>query len=287
MIYLCLSILSSTFIFLIFKYIERFNQHLLYPIIINYLTAFTLGVSLLSPNEKLSSITQVQWLPIVSIIGVAFIVMFILIGKSTQQAGITPTTIATKLSMVIPICYSLLYFDETLHLTKLVGIIMACLAVILTIYKKERVRSLILLLFPLIIFIGSGSVDSLIKYAQHYFLKDGQVEIFSTFTFLVAFISGILLMLILRMSAQPLLRRNTITFGIALGIANFGSLYFFLKTLNTEILDSSVIFGVNNMGIVVLSVLFAKGFFKEKLNLLNWIGIIISLISIFLLTKEL
>ena len=47
-------------------------------------------------------------------------------------------------------------------------------------------------------------------------------------------------------------------------------------------MDSSVIFGVNNIGIVALSVLIGLWFFKEKLLFLNWLGILLSAVALFL-----
>jgi len=51
-------------------------------------------------------------------------------------------------------------------------------------------------------------------------------------------------------------------------------------------MESSSIFTVNNVAIVMLSTLLGIILFKERLLLKNWIGIIIALVSIFLVTYE-
>jgi multidrug transporter EmrE-like cation transporter len=77
--------------------------------------------------------------------------------------------------------------------------------------------------------------------------------------------------------------------GIVLGIVNFGSIYLLVSALNHVNnngirTDSSVIFGLNNIGIVGLSVLVGLLIFSEKLKLINWIGIALSVVSILLFT---
>jgi len=77
--------------------------------------------------------------------------------------------------------------------------------------------------------------------------------------------------------------------GIALGISNYGSLYFIIRALNHQTnngntFDGSIVFGINNLGVIALSVLIGLLFFKEKLLKINWIGIIISFIAIYILS---
>ena len=72
--------------------------------------------------------------------------------------------------------------------------------------------------------------------------------------------------------------------GIALGIVNYASIYFLLKALQFEGLESSTIFTVNNVAIVMLSTLIGLVLFREKIYVKNWIGIFIAIISIVLVT---
>jgi len=81
------------------------------------------------------------------------------------------------------------------------------------------------------------------------------------------------------LSIKPLI------WGIMLGISNFGSIYFLIRTLNHRspqgnIIDSSIVFGVNNTGIVVLSVFTGFIVFREKLKRINWIGVGLALVAI-------
>jgi uncharacterized membrane protein len=69
--------------------------------------------------------------------------------------------------------------------------------------------------------------------------------------------------------------------GIVLGVPNYYSMEFLLKAFKTDI-ESSTLFTINNVGIVILTTVFALAFFKEKLIKKNWVGILLAVISILL-----
>ena len=73
--------------------------------------------------------------------------------------------------------------------------------------------------------------------------------------------------------------------GTVLGIINYGSIFFLLKALHFEGLESSTIFTVNNVAIVMLSTILGLMLFKEHISRKNWIGIALAIISIALVTS--
>ena len=116
MIFLALSILSSASIYVIFKLVDRFKVFTLSAIVVNYLAACLAGFFLSNSSQFTPSIFRESWFPISVIIGVMFIVMFYLIAKSTQRAGVAVTTVAVKMSVVFPIAFSIWYdADDTFH----------------------------------------------------------------------------------------------------------------------------------------------------------------------------
>jgi uncharacterized membrane protein len=60
---------------------------------------------------------------------------------------------------------------------------------------------------------------------------------------------------------------------------------FLLKALQTEGLESSTLFTINNVSVVILTTVFALLLFKEKLIKKNWIGIGLAIISILLVAS--
>lgn len=284
MIYLLLSILSSTVIFITFKITERFKTNLVNLITINYLAAAILGFSFNRQSFSFTGLVSSNWLPYAMLIGVSYILMFFLIGYSIRKSGMAVTTIAGKLSMVIPILFSVLYFGEKITILKISGLTLAILAVLLTSYRPvNKAKNITLIAIPLVIFIGSGITDSLVKYAQNYHVSNRMSLLFSSVVFLSALISGLLFILLKPKSSSKTITLPELIGGIILGIANFGSLYFFILTLNNSKLDSSIVFGLNNMCIVLFSILIGWTLFKEKFSNINFTGVIMAFIAILIL----
>jgi drug/metabolite transporter (DMT)-like permease len=70
--------------------------------------------------------------------------------------------------------------------------------------------------------------------------------------------------------------------GIALGIPNFFSIYFLLKTF--QFWDKSIAIPLNNVSIVIVSALLGYFLFKEKLSNINALGVLIAIVSILLIS---
>ena len=68
-----------------------------------------------------------------------------------------------------------------------------------------------------------------------------------------------------------------------LGVPNYFSLLFLMEALRLPGWRSSVIFPVNNMGIVVLTAVCAALLFREELSQKNFIGILLAVAAISLL----
>jgi len=288
MIYILFSILSSTSLFVIFKLANKLNLNIKIIIVLNYLIASLLGY-LLSYDEFNKIITTISITNLISafLIGTLFIINFVLIDVSTKKTGIAITTVMAKMSVIIPIIFTLIYYSENINLLKILGIITALLAILLTVYNSNNEnKKNKLSVIPLILFAGMGATDIIIKFSQASNKQAGiSSEVFTTLLFIVSFISGIFWYVTLS-KKQKKFNKIDIIYGIILGLINFGSIYFFISALNTEIFSSSVIFGINHTSVVVASVLLGSILFKEGLSKINILGIIFSIISIILLTQS-
>ncbi|MBU8892552.1 MAG: hypothetical protein KOO66_07215 [Bacteroidales bacterium] len=292
MIFLVFSILSSAAIYVIFKFLDRFNINTFNVIIINYITAAILGLLLTNTQVDIFSIYKNAWFPYSIIIGVLFIMTFVLIAKSSQIVGIAITSVSNKMSVIIPIAVSIIIDPlDVLTNFKAIGIILAILAVFLSVYRKRKVefdpRNIYI---PIILFLSMGLVDSIVKYAQHNFVADEILPLFTVILFAMSAISGLVIKFVRRRSFKELLDMRILLWGIGLGISNYGSLYFLIKALNYKnstgnTIDGSIVFGINNLGVIALSVIIGLIIFKEKFLKINWIGIIISLFAIYILSK--
>jgi drug/metabolite transporter (DMT)-like permease len=286
MIYLLLSILSSTSIYVTFKFSENFSCKLFDLIVLNYFTATILGFGFLLKFNLDTSFFFRPWLPLAVLVGLLFIGLFFIIGLSSQKVGIAITTIASKMSMVIPVIFSIIYFSETFTPVKIIGLVSAIIAVYLLLFQKGniRIKNQVFML-PLLIFFGSGLIDTLVKYAQQLKIPEQETSEFTSLVFLVAFISGIIITFFRKKPFSLFTHYPTLIFGFLLGIANYGSLYFLIKALNFSKLESSMVFAINNMSIVVLSTFTGYFLFKEKLSKINAVGATLAFVSIYVLSN--
>jgi drug/metabolite transporter (DMT)-like permease len=285
--FLILCILSSTGIFIVFKFVDKFSFPPLPIIVINYFTASLLGFLIQASPMGLPEMARSEWFPVSIIIGVLFILMFFLVAYSSKKAGISITTVASKMSVIFPILFSI-FIDpgDRMTLIKAMAVAFTLTGVALTVYRPRTEKlDKAAIYIPLLLFAGMGLVDSLVKFAQHHYVNDSELAPFSSLLFLNAFISGLLVLILM-----PGLYRNFVRFsiwgwGVLLGAVNFGSIFFLVRALNFlspggKSVDSSVIFGINNIGIVALSVMAGWLVFKESLKLVNWIGIGLSALAL-------
>ncbi|MCP4310900.1 MAG: DMT family transporter [Bacteroidetes bacterium] len=287
--FLLLCILSSTGIFIVFKSIDRLGIPSFPVIVINYLLATILGFLINPGQPSIDRIMKMEWLPSSILIGILFIVMFFLVAQSSKKAGISVTTVASKMSVIFPILFSMLIDSgDRLSLVKAVAILFTLCGVALTVYNPmEGMKGRAAVYIPLILFVGMGIVDSLVKYAQHHYVSDNHTALFSAVLFLNAFIAGILVLIFTPKYYRSLLRPAVWGWGILLGAVNFGSIFFIVRALNFTSrdggqIDSSVIFGINNTGIVALSVMAGLLIFGERLKPVNWVGISLSAFALIL-----
>lgn len=292
MIFLLASIISSTALFVIFRYLDHYKVDIFRVIVINYFVASVVGFFLASGETASLISAGIPWIGLAIIIGILFIVMFYLIGLSSQKAGISVTTVASKMSVIIPVLFSIMYDPaDELNTLKIVGILFALVAVFLTIYRKKSIDlNPGYFYLPVILFFGMGVVDSLVKFSQFRYINDGVLPAFTASLFLVSAITGAVVSIFRGFSLRSFFTKAVATWGILLGLFNFGSIYFVIKALNYRSLrgntfDGSIVFGINNIGIVSLSVIAGVMLFREKLNVYNKVGIAISLISIILLSR--
>ena len=139
MLYLLLSILSSLLILVVFKISGKYNIKVIQPIIINYFVASALGyfISGLSPQEIMQIPTT--WILPAILIASLYILHSFLIGYSTRKAGMALTTIASKMSFVFPMFFSILIDpNDNYSNTKLILLIMAIMLFCYLFIKRGR-----------------------------------------------------------------------------------------------------------------------------------------------------
>ncbi|WP_370390863.1 EamA family transporter [uncultured Winogradskyella sp.] len=282
MIYLLLSILSSTAIFILFKSFDKYNVNTLNAIVFNYLTASICGFLFSQKQLSFDDIITSNWFPPAVALGALFIMMFYLMALTAQRNGLSVASVASKMSVIIPILFGVIVFKESLGFLKILGIVLALIAVYLTSsVSRESIRmKRAIMILPFLVFFGSGIVDTSIN----YFAPDDSIPLFSSTIFAIAAIIGLTLVVIKRVKEKRKIHPRAIPFGIALGAVNYGSIYFLLNALRVDGVETSSIFTINNVAIVALSTLCGLVFFKEIISTKNWLGISFAIISIIIVS---
>ncbi len=283
MIYLLLSILSSSLIYVMFKIIDQKKINTLYAIVVNYFTALTAGSLLLEREFSTQDLLGQSWLWGAIFLGVMFIVVFRLMAETTKRSGLSVVSVASKMSVAIPVTFVIIYYKEDLGILKILGILLALVAVYLASIKTKKGIQIEWknLLFPLAVFLGSGVIETLIKFLEQNYVAKTDVALFSMTLFICAAGVGTVAGFIQYQRKKIKFTYKELVGGILLGIPNYFSIHFFVLALRSYTNDS-VVFVINNVAIVVLSTMLGIAFFNEKLLRKNWIGIGLAAVSIIL-----
>ena len=285
MFYLLFSICISSFLFVIFKLFDVLKINTFQAIVVNYLTAAILGFYLSNNSVSFQQIPSQPWFLGAFLLGIMFILVFNVMALTSQKNGLSVASVSSKMSVVIAIIFGVWYYEESIGLVKLIGILLALVAVYLTSIKEknEIVKKNKDFLFPVLLFFGSGAIDTSLKYVETSFVAEGGVPLFSATIFGCAFGLGVIVLLYQKVKGILSFEFKSILGGILLGVPNYFSIVYLLKALSTEGMESSTAFTLNNVGIVILSTLFGLFIFKEKLISKNWFGIVVAIVSIILI----
>ena len=280
---LALSVLCSSLIFVVFKLFDTYKVQTLFAIITNYVVASITGLILYEAPINLVDIPSKPWFWRTVLLGVLFILIFNIMAKTAQKVGVSVASVATKMSLVIPVIVGVFAYHEQLSVIKILGILLALAAVYFASIKEESLRiSKDALLLPILVFLGSGIIDASINYLRETQLSKSEYPIFSSTVFAAAAFTGAVFVLGKSLKTPLKFNFKNILGGIALGIPNYFSIFFLLRALQNENWNSASIFTINNVAIVMFSTLLGILLFNEKLSMKNWGGIVLAVISILL-----
>lgn len=281
MIYLLLSVFFSSGLFVIFKYFDSFQIDILKAIFVNYIVAFVLGFAFADSDFLFVDIPGKPWFLGAVFLGFLFVAIFFVMAKTAQENGVSVASIAGKMSVVIPVFFGVFLYKESTTLIKILGIVLALIAVYLSAVKKEKnTASKAGLLFPMLLFLGSGVIDTTLKYVEVNFVNVAEVSLFSGSLFgFAATIAGVLVLGKFLKKKEAFGFKNLLA-GVVLGIPNYYSIVFLIKSLQTKSLESSTLFTINNVAIVVMSTLLGIILFKEEFSIRNKIGFALAIVAI-------
>ncbi len=285
MLYIVLSICCSVTVSVMLKLAKRYHIDVYQAVTWNYSMAVFLSWLFLHP--KLQNLSQAPIFTY-SLLALLLPVLFVILATSVRLSGIVRTDIAQRLSLFIPIIAAFLLFDEKINTLKLIGIILGFTAIICSIPWQEKTRNRrtggSAWVYLLIVFTGMGIIDVLFKQIAAFKSISYSTSLF--IIFVLAFIFALIGLLFQVLTKRMRFSWPHIFIGWVLGIANFGNILFYLKALNALSNHPSTVFSAMNIGVIVVGALTGLIIFKERLSLLNKIGIAIAIIAVIVITKS-
>ncbi|MFD2554914.1 DMT family transporter [Sphingobacterium tabacisoli] len=280
--YVVLSVVCSVTVAVLLKIARSRSLHVQQIVLWNYPATVLLTYFLLQPNLK-----RVPWmeLPYQLYIPLAVLLptLFIFIALAIKYSGIVKTDIAQRMSLFIPLLASFLLFNEKASLGTLVGIGVGLLAVIFSVSwnKGAEGEKSSGILYPSVVFLGMGIIDVLFKQvAQH-----NEVSYIDSmfFVFVGAMLVAFSILLFQNWKEGEGISKTTVLWGSILGVFNFLNIFFYMKAHRAIPDNPSIVFTTMNVGVIVVGTLIGVWVFKEKLSLVNKIGLVLAVISILLI----
>jgi drug/metabolite transporter (DMT)-like permease len=286
MIDIFLTVVAFNILIIFFKLFPKYGIDNLHALIINYFVAGGLSLYFSEQSFSLDYILASSWIYHAIVIGVLFIVTFNLYATGTQKVGIAITTIANKLSLLIPVGVALIiYPNEHITYLKIIGFILAIVGIYLSSTQQKKLsfdKKYIWLI--ILVFVGQGIADSVFNNAQKTVVNELDKGLFFMCLLFMAGISGILIVLGKSLKSKPQIKTKSFLAGFIFGIPNYITIILFFNALENSGLAATQVYPIISMGVVILSALVGLILFKEKLSLRNWIGLGFAILSIFIIT---
>jgi drug/metabolite transporter (DMT)-like permease len=217
-------------------------------------------------------------------VGVYLLAYFISLLYLHKKMALRSTTIASKMSLVIPTLLAVYLYDETFSLQKTTGLLMALAAVYLSARGGNNRSSESGWTLPLLVFAGAGLVDASIKYTQNVFTDNEGSSSYFSLVFFSAAVIGSYILLFSKNKSLASNKFSNIIAGIILGVFNFISLYFMIAALQEFHEDSGKAFILINSGVVLLNFLLSIILFHENKNKQSWFGVVLAIVAIIILS---
>ncbi len=268
-----------------FKLAKRYQIDVYQAVTWNYSAAMVLTFIFLKPT--FSNLANVPF-GYFSLLGFLLPILFFLIAHSIRNAGIVRTEIAQRLSLFIPVIASFLLFGEKFNNINLLAVIIGFIAIMLTIPwqrnilgKRIESNTPFYLLF---VFLGMGIIDVLFKQLALIPTVSSNTSLFIVFT--IAFIITLIGLIFQVYTKKMRLSWPHIFIGWTLGIANFANIFFYIKAHQVLANHPSRVFSSVNIGVIILGTLLGTIVFRERLSLINKLGIFLALVAIILLAYQ-
>lgn len=302
MLYLTLTVACSVLLGFIFKLFARFGVDGFQAIVFNYFTCFCCGWLHLGHFPVQAENFNTSWMPYALVLGLIFISGFNMAALTVRHFGVTIGQIMQKMSILMTVPFAILAYHESAGWAKIVGFIAALVSIVLVnwpsaLERPSRSNTPLeaipehkaasahknLLWIPIATWVLAGLLEVLLVRVQNEGLTDMSDPTFIITIFGTAGILGSVVAIIGWATGRLKFSWKNVAAGVILGIPNYGSMLFMLLALSSG-MEGSFVFPVANVGIILATTIGAVTLFREKLSALNWVGIVMAVTAIGLIT---
>lgn len=280
-LYIAVSAFFSILIAHTLKITENRSMRTLNVLTVNYVFALLIlpfflpeGVAIIPPMDPFFTFAGI-------FNGVLFITNFFVYSKSVQANGVGVTLVSMRMSLIIPVIFSIHFYAEPFHFGVVIGLMMVLAGLALMIYKRGMpiMQSIHDGKMLLAMFMMGGSADVIIKMYERTHSPEIHDAHFVGLIYGVALLSGILF---LAWKRQLNFTMQELKIGAMIGIPNLLTFVYMLKALG--MLPATVTFSLVHISVVLGGTLLGRYYWKDHLQRTQWLGILIALLSILVLT---
>lgn len=279
-----LAILCSTANQLLFKLFAHIRMAALPAIVVNYLVAFGLGCWLGRGGPSFGGLPFLKLQLLAGLQGGVLAGCFLLMSAVTRRNGVAVAAVSTRLAVVIPVVAAFVMYGDRILAAKIVGILLALAALVLLKPEADPAVSPVSShLPPLLLFFGFGFNLAYTKWVQARFLPADAFHHYLTFCFLWAFAWGAAALLLRRPYGQVQVRVREAIAGVFLGLNNYGAIFFLIAALAQDEWESSVVFPVVSVSVVLLSFFGGALFFGERFTVKKSAAVVLGVLALVLI----
>ncbi|MFN7265949.1 MAG: hypothetical protein ACK5VB_00505 [Bacteroidota bacterium] len=288
MSFLFIAIVCSVLLGFIFKLFLRFKVDTFQAIVFNYFTCLTCGWLHMGRFPVERSTFDMPWFPYALFLGFIFISGFYTSALTVRYFGVTVSQVMQKMSILVSVPFAVFVCGESAGIGKVAGFFMALLAIVLVNFpfrareSEQEGHKTGLWWIPLITWVFAGVIEVVFLKVQYGQLADRGQPDFIVTVFGTAGLVGLLFAVRGWATGKMVFAWKNLIAGIALGVPNYGSMLFMLWAL-ADGLGGSVVFPVNNVGIIVATAIGAVLIFREHLSPINRAGVVLAALSIILM----
>lgn len=253
----------------LFKSFESYRISLRPAISVNYLVAFITGLLVSTPWND-GDLSLLLW-PSLGL-GAMFACMFLMLGISSQRAGVARTTIAGRMSLVLTVLITARIFREDPGMLGWTGIALAIVGLVLTNWRTETSAVRRAWVLPVLILVGSALCDVGVTVVQRTRTTSMNEASLPTLCFAAAAIVSTMLALY-NGDARDYRSWRVWFAGGLLGIVNYASLLLLVTALSSAGLPASIVFPLMNIAAMLFSIVASLTLFKERITPLQWTGV--------------